>query len=126
MSANIRQPIPVYASNGEASVIMVYPNLYNLLGEWIGWVTPEREVYSTLGMYVGFLTNDPRIMRKRSKEDIHPRLPVPPEPPSIKPPALLPLAPLMSEVGFDTIDVLWECPEDLHTPDTGELREDMD
>ncbi len=126
MSMITRQPIPIYASNGEASVLMVYPYLFNLLGEWIGWVTPEREVYSTLGVYVGNLTKDPRILRKRSLDNIRPRLPVPAEPLPIKPPAMLPLAPLMSEVGFDNIDVLLECPEDLHTPDTGELREDLD
>ena len=126
MSTVTRHPIPIYASNGEASVIMVYPYLYNLLGEWIGWVTPQREVYSILGMYVGNLTNDPRILRKRTKDDNHPRMTVPPEPPPIKPPAMLPLAPLMSEVGYDMVDVLWECPEELHTPDAGELRDDMD
>ena len=126
MSTLTRQPVPIYASNGEASVLMVYPYLFNLLGEWIGWVTAKGEVYSTLGVYVGNLTKDPRILRKRSLDSMYPRLPVPPTPQPIKPPAIIPLAPLMSEVGFEMIDVLWECPEDLHTLDAGEMREDID
>jgi hypothetical protein len=126
MGTLTRHAIPIFASNGEASVLLVYPYLFNLMGEWVGWVTPQREVYSTLGVFIGQLTDDPRILRKRSSEGSHPRLPVPPAPPPIKPPATIPLAPLMSEVSFDMVDVLGECPEDLHTIDSGDLREDMD
>ncbi len=126
MATITRHPIPIYASNGEAGVLLVYPYLFNLLGEWVGWVTPNREVYSTLGFFIGHLTGDPRILRKRNTEEPHPRMPIPPAPPPIKPPAVIPLAPLMSEVSFDTVDVLWECPQELHTVDTGELRDDMD
>ena len=43
----------------------MYPYLYNTQGEWIGWVTPQREVYSILGVFVGRLSNDPRILGKR-------------------------------------------------------------
>jgi hypothetical protein len=126
MGTITRHAIPIFASNGEAGVLLVYPYLYNLMGEWVGWVTPQRDVYSTLGIYIGRLTDDPRILRKRSSDETRPRMPVPPEPPPIKPPATIPLAPLMSELSFDIIDVLWECPDDLHTIDSGDLREDMD
>jgi hypothetical protein len=33
---------------------------------------------------------------------------------------------MMSELTYETVDILWECPEDLHTTDAGELREDME
>ena len=122
----MRRPIPVYATNGEPSALLVYPYLFNLQGEWIGWVTPERDVYSTLGLYVGYLTDEPRILRKRSIDFTYPRKQVPQPPPHIFPPATLPLAPMMKELTYDTVDVLGECPEDLHTDDSGELREDMD
>ena len=69
--------IPIYKSNGELGAYLVYPNLYNHAGEWIGWVTHERQVYSVLGYYVGYLTNDPRIVR-RSSEDEMPRKSPPP------------------------------------------------
>jgi hypothetical protein len=41
------------------------------------------------------------------------------------PPATVPLAPLMSELTFSTVDVLLEEPNRLHTIDRGELKEDM-
>jgi hypothetical protein len=33
---------------------------------------------------------------------------------------------MFSELPFEVIDVLEECPELLHTTDTGELKDDMD
>jgi len=118
--------IPVYSTRGDLGAYLVYPHLYNPQGEWIGWVTPEREVYSVLGYYVGYLTNDPRILRKRVIETSKPRLSPPSHPARIQPMATVPLARLMSELYHDTIDVLLEEPERLHTPDFGEQREDLD
>ena len=48
--------IPIYSSRGEVEAFLVFPYLYNRGGEWIGWVTPNREVYSVMGYYVGVLT----------------------------------------------------------------------
>jgi hypothetical protein len=118
--------VPVFTSDGEPGAFFVDPYLYNLQGEWIGWVTPVRDVYSTLGIYVGYLTNEPRILRKRSWDFNHPRQPVPKAPPNIYPLATIPLAPLMKEMTNAWIDILNERPEELHTNDAGELREDMD
>jgi hypothetical protein len=118
--------IPVYTSQGDAEAFLSYPYLFNRNGEWIGWVTPRREVYSVLGYYVGYLSNDPRILRKRATSTLKPRLAPPPPPPKIYPPATIPLAPLMSELPQNIIDVLQEEPERLHTLDAGELRPDLD
>lgn len=126
MNAQNRRPIPIYASNGEPGVLLVYPYLYNLQGEWVGWITSNREVYSLLGFYVGYLTDDPRIVRKRVMEESMPRRSIPTAPVRVYPPASIPLAPLMSEMPYDLVDVLLECPDELHTIDAGELREDMD
>jgi hypothetical protein len=119
--------IPIYTSKGEAEAFLCYPYLYNRGGEWIGWVTPKRDVYSVLGYYVGILTNDPRILRRRLTAPLKPRL-APPPPPlkKVYPSATIPLAPLMSELTFSTVDVLLEEPELLHTLDLGELKEDLD
>lgn len=126
MSQNQRRIIPIYSSRGEVDAFLAFPYLFNRSGEWIGVVTPQREVYSVLGNYVGFLTNDPRIVRKRSDDAIKPRLKVPPIPGRITIPATTPLAPLMSDLSQSLVDILVEEPERLHTVDTGEFRNDLD
>ncbi len=117
--------IPIYNSKGEAAAFLEFPYLYNIGGDWIGFVTPGREVYSVLGIYVGYLTNDPRILRRPTTATLRPRLSVPPEPSKHYPPATIPLAPMMSELPRTTVDVLLEEPERLHPLDYGELREDI-
>ena len=126
MSHNQRRIIPIYNSRGEPDAFLAFPYLFNRSGEWIGWVTPQREVYSVMGYHVGMLTNDPRIVRKRTTDSLRPHLKPPPAPGKIIPPATVPLAPLMKELTFSIIDVLAEEPERLHTLDSGELREDLD
>ncbi|MBA4380008.1 MAG: hypothetical protein C0393_04875 [Anaerolinea sp.] len=121
-----RPIIPIYTSRGDVEAFLAYPHLFNLQGEWIGFVTPEREIYSVLGFYVGYLNSDPRILRKRVLEITRPRLEPVARPQKVYPPATFPLAPLMSELYQDTMDVLLEEPERLHTLDAGELREDLD
>ncbi len=118
--------IPIYTSKGDAEAFLVYPYLYNRLGEWIGFVTADRKVYSVLGRYVGYLTDGPRIVRRRGTGSLEPPRQPPPAPPRLLPPATVPLAPLMSELPYSLMDVLLEEPERLHTLDSGELQEDMD
>jgi hypothetical protein len=118
--------IPIYSSRGEVEAFLAFPYLFNRSGEWIGCVTPQREVYSVMGFYVGTLTKDPRIVRKRSENDLRPHLKLTPPPGRINIPAHLPLAPLMSDLPHSLVDVLVEEPERLHTVDSGELREDID
>lgn len=125
MSQNQQRIIPIYSSRGEVDAYLVFPYLFNRSGEWIGLVTPQREVYSVLGSYVGFLTNDPRIVRKRSEDTVKTRLKMPPSPGRISLPANSPLAPLMSDLPHGLVDILLEEPERLHTVDSGELREDI-
>ncbi len=82
--------IPMYSSRGEVEAFLVFPYLFNRSGEWIGWVTAQREVYSVLGEYVGFLTNDPRIVRRRSEDELRPRLKISPPPGRLNTPATIP------------------------------------
>ncbi len=117
--------IPIFSSRGDADAFLVYPHLFNRQGEWIGFVTSQREVYSVLGYYVGSLTNDPRILRKRSMEE-RPRLRPPARPERIRIPSGNPLPKMMGDVPFEMIDVLQDQPELLHTLDSGEFRPDMD
>src|ERR1044071_3890679 len=126
MSQSQPRIIPIFSSRGEVDAFLVFPYLYNRGGEWIGWVTPQREVYFVLGSYVGFLTDDPRIVRRRAEDELKPRLKVPPAPRRLNTPAVTPLAPLMSDLPHSLIDILVEESERLHTVDVGELREDLD
>src|SRR5215470_9797649 len=98
--------IPIYSSRGEVEAFLAFPYLYNKIGEWIGWVTPQREVYSVMGAYVGVLTNDPRIVRHRADNGLRPRIEVLPPAGRLNTPANLPLAPLMSDLSLGLVDVL--------------------
>lgn len=118
--------IPIYTTNGDADAFLQYPYLFNRNGDWIGFVTPMREVYSVIGDFVGVLTNDPRIIRKRATSTLRPRLSPPPKPAKVYPPATVPLPRLMGDLSHSVIDVLMEAPERLHTVDSGEQRQDLD
>jgi hypothetical protein len=118
--------IPLYSSRGDAEAFLVYPYIYNRLGEWIGWATPQKEVYSVLGIYVGYICKDQRILRERFLRTPKPNIQSPQAPTRVMPPATIPLAPMMSELMYSTIDVLLDEPERLHTLDFGDYREDMD
>ena len=126
MSDTQRRIIPIYTSNGEAEAFLIFPYLFNRGGEWIGWINPKREVFSVMGYYVGALTDDARIVRKRADDVTRPRVQPPPKPGRITVPPFVPLAPLMSDLTQSFIDVLQDEPERLHTLDSGEMREDMD
>ena len=121
-----RRIIPIYSSRGEAEAFLVFPHLFNRSGEWIGWITPRREVYSVLGFYVGLLTDDARIVRRRSEDDLKPSIKPPRYPGKITTPATVPLAPLLKDLTQSLIDVLQDEPARLHTLDSGELRQDLD
>lgn len=126
MSGSHTGLIPIYTSKGDAEAFLSYPYLFNRNGDWIGFVTPKREVYSVLGHFVGTLTNDPRIVSKRATATLKPHLNPPPKPKKIYLPATIPLAPMMADLNYSIIDVLLDAPERLHTLDAGEQRQDMD
>jgi hypothetical protein len=127
MPRDIKQrPIPIYNTPGDWNALLIFPHIFSQVGEWIGWVTPDRQVYDVDGLYVGWLTSEPRILRKRTYDEMPERRDAPPPPDPIRPPANVPLPPMMAELPFEIIDVLEEEPERLHPTDTGELKEDLD
>ena len=72
--------IPLYTTSCDLAAFMQYSYLFNLQGEWIGFITSNKEVFSVIGHYVGYLADGPRILRKRSYS--FDRTPIkPPEPP---------------------------------------------
>ncbi len=126
MSSPVRKLIPIYTSIGDAEAFLVYPYIYNRLGDWIGFVSPNRKVYSVTGYYVGKFTDDSRIIGKRATATLTPRKKPPPMPEKVYPPATVPLAPMMRELSHSQIDILLDYPDRLHTIDSGEFREDLD
>lgn len=125
MSSNIRC-VPIYTTKGDLGAFLVYPYILDRTGEWIGWVTSDRLVYSVHGHYVGYLGNGPRILRKLSDSFDQPRQIPPKRPERMTLPVSAPLAPLMAELPYGIIDVLEDSAELLPSVDEGELREDMD
>ncbi len=105
--------IPIYTTRGDVGAILVYPHLFNLQGEWIGWVTPDREVYGVHGLYAGTLSREMRIVRRHAAAATLPRRRPPAPPAPIRPPSHFPLAPQMPELPMHMIDVLEEEPERL-------------
>ena len=126
METSSKTLIPIYSSKGDAEAFLSYPYLFNRIGDWIGFVTPKRDVYSVIGYYVGYLSDDRRIIRKRFTSALKPRRQPPETPGKIYPPATVALAPMMRELTHGQVDVLLDEPERLHTLDSGELRNDLD
>lgn len=118
--------IPIYSSQGEVGAVLVYPNLFNQNGEWIGWVSAEREVFSVYGHYVGWISDEPRILRTLGSNRLIRRHVREQPPERIAVPAMFPLAPLLPELPTGTIDVLEKNPELLPPLDFGDLSEDLD
>jgi hypothetical protein len=121
-----RYIVPVYTSRGDAEAYLDYPYLHNKMSEWIGWVTPDRQVYSVLGLFVGDLTAEPRIVRRRFTVSLHSRKTPPAPPTRLLVPPTIPLPPMLAEFSFGVIDVLLDKPDLLHTLDAGEARQDVD
>lgn len=126
MTSSVRKLIPLYTSKGDVEAFLSYPYIFNRMGDWIGFITPQREIYSVLGTYVGRLSDDKRIIGRRATNTLKPRQKPPSPPGKVYPPATVPLAPMMRELTHSQIDVLLDYPERLHTMDSGEFREDMD
>lgn len=124
--AKQRRPVPIYTTDGDLEAFLVYPMIFNRRGEWIGFITEDRDIYSIRGIYVGWLSDDPRILRKRSYDYDKPRLTPPPPPEKLLVPSANPLPPMMSELDYGTVDVLQEEPDKMPTLDSGDDLEDMD
>jgi hypothetical protein len=116
MTAPLRL-FPLYTTLGDLGGFLLYPYIFNPQGEWIGWVTPEKQVYSVWGEYVGWLNQDFRILRRRSYDHDQPKRNPPPKPGRVTLPAHTPLPPMMAELKYDIMDVLEERPELMPTPD---------
>jgi hypothetical protein len=99
---------PIYTSHGDWVAMLVGRYIYNIRGDWIGWVDPDSHVFSARGDYAGWLSRDFRVLTRRDKTTEVVRREPPPAPPAIKLPVKVPLPPMMAELTFDTVDLFEE------------------
>jgi hypothetical protein len=125
-SKTVPAPMIIFTSRGDWGAFLLYPYLFNQTGEWIGWATREKEIYNLDGNFVGTISADQRIVRKKYLESVPSKraLPKPPEKPRI--PASVPLPPQMADLSYDLLDVLDDMPDLLHTMDSGEFKPDVE
>jgi hypothetical protein len=115
---------PIYTSRGDWAAMLVNDYyLYNPAGDWIGFLDLKKNVYNVRGEYAGWLSNDSRILRKRDTSNPLQRLKGPPVQPRLKFSPSVPLAPMMAELGYDTIDVFEEMPEKLDPYDMDTVQD---
>jgi hypothetical protein len=104
------KPTFIYTTRGDWMATMIGVHIFDTRGEFVGYIDgPERAVYTRDGEWIGDLSKDGRILRKRAAQ----RRPLQAKPlakPATKPtmPARAPLPPQMAELRYDTIDVLEE------------------
>lgn len=105
------RPVFVYDSRGEWHATLFGTALYDTRGEYVAYLE-DGEVYKRDGEWLGRLSKDGRILRKRSelRRELHPDPPDRPARPRALPPRA-PLAPMMAELDFSTVDVLYEDPD---------------
>ena len=109
----MKKLIPIYSTAGEVPAYLGYPYIYDQNGEWIGFVTQGRDVYSVEGEYVGWVNDDPRIVRKISSDELKENIDPPPPTDRIRIQLNSALAPMLPELPSSQIDVLMEEPHKL-------------
>ena len=119
------KPFFIFDTNGEWHATLIKGCLWDAHGEYMGFMRGENhDVYTVYGEWVGNLTHDGRIIRRRVTE----RLPLlkirrlPPQRPANLP-ARAPLPPQHAELAHTMIDVLdWDPNVFKNVPD---LKSDL-
>ncbi len=121
-----QQIIPIYTTRGDVRAYLIYPYVFNVSGDWIAWVRPDKSVFSIYGNYVGWLSSDPRILSRLAESYSRPRQSPPKAPEKPRLPVSSKLPPLMPELAFGIFDVLEDRPDLLPCADFGDQLQDMD
>jgi hypothetical protein len=124
MSDKPNKPIFIYNTPGDWQATAVGPYIFDSRGDYIGFLE-NGAAYTRDGEWVGDLSKDGRILRKRAgkKRPLHTN-PLPN--PGVKKsdlPGRAPLPPQNAELSYDTIDVLDEDPDVFKR--VSEQRKDM-
>lgn len=106
--------IPIYTSSGDCLAYLSYPYIFDVNGDWIAFVIENRSVYSNGGDYLGWITDDPRIVRTISSDGLKGRIEPPPSPDKKIIAETTVFAPLMSDLPNSQIDVLQDEPHKFY------------
>ncbi len=106
------KPEFIYDTHGDWQATRIEQYIFDGRGEYIGFLE-GRAVYTRDGEWVGDLSKDGRILRKRAgaKKPLNTNFPIKPTQKKSDLPGRAPLPQQMAEIGYDTIDVLEENPE---------------
>lgn len=107
------KPFFIYDTAGDWQATKMGDALFDPRGDYIGFVRGETyDVFTTSGEWIGNLSHDGRIIRKRNAQrpPLLTQLPPKPQKPE-KMPARAPLPPQTGDLGYDKIDVLEWDPE---------------
>jgi hypothetical protein len=104
------KPFFIFDTRGDAHGVKIGDYLYDMRGEYIGYVKGEDyEVFTSYGEWIGYLIADGRVVRKRNADRRPLEASKPDKQPKIRLTARMPLPPMTSDLGFDKIDVLeWD------------------
>ncbi len=104
------QPFFIFDSRGEVHAVKLGGYLYDMRGDYIGYVRGEfHDVYTASGEWIGNIYTDGRIVRKRTADRRPLDLNRPSPQPKIRITARVPLPSMSADLGFDKIDVLeWD------------------
>ncbi|MBZ0299734.1 MAG: hypothetical protein K8J31_08345 [Anaerolineae bacterium] len=122
---NPDEPFFVFDSRGEWHATLLNSCLWDARGEYVGFVRgTDHDVYTAFGEWIGRLSADGRIVRKRVNDRqlvLKIRKLPPPRPRNLPPRA--PLPPTPAELSYSFVDVLeWDPDVFKNIPD---LKADM-
>jgi hypothetical protein len=117
----------IFSTSGEHVAYFGNGYIFSRAGEWIGFVDLKTgQLFAVNGEHIGYMSRDGRLLRKRTMDERVPRRLPPPPPPRPDLPSNVPLPPMYSELGFETVDIMDEMPYLLPTADADDLRPDLD
>ncbi len=118
-----KKPQIIWNTYGDWMATLIDGNIWDLTGTRVAWLDGE-DVYTNDGEWVGKLSKDCRVLRKRAAKRPPLRNDSPPAPPKPNMPARAPLPPSFSELTYSTVDVLEEDPDVFKR--LSDKRADMD
>ena len=123
-SADSARPQFIRNTYGDWVATLIDRFIWDLRRTCVAWVDDDNEVWKIDGEWIGTLSRDMRIIRRRSERHRPFRHDLPSIPPAPDLPARAPLPPTFRELTFSEIDVLEEHPDIFKR--ISDIRPDME